>query len=89
MRKWLFVAILMALSTVASADTYRFGMQLVTTGDSTSKLLSAGGKPDQITPIENDYGARIGERWIYFRDGKTITFSIDANGRVTNITEVR
>lgn len=89
MRKLMFAALLFALAVPAFADSYRFDLQVVTTGDSTGKLMSAGGKPDQITPIENEYGARFGETWTYYRDSKTITFTIDTSGRVTRITEVR
>ncbi len=89
MKQWLFAAFLVALSAPALADTYRFDLQVVSSGDSTAKLMRAAGKPDQVTPIENEYSARIGERWTYFRDGKTITFTIDTEGRVGSIVETR
>lgn len=89
MKKLVLAVALFALAAPAFADTYRFDMQVVSTGDSTGKLMSAGGKPDQVNINENEYGARTGENWVYYRDGKTITFTVDTNGRVTRITEVR
>ena len=50
---------------------------------------TASGKPDLVTPIQNDYGGQIGEKWTYFRDGKTVVFTINPSGKILGITESR
>ena len=53
------------------------------------KVIELLGKPDLVAPIHNQYGAQIGEKWTYFRDGKTVVFTISPNGRVLGIIESR
>lgn len=89
MRKMAIAFVLSLLAGPALADTYNFGLRVITDGDSTGKLIDLAGKPDQTSPIENKFGARIGEKWIYYRDGKTITFTIDNNGKIISIIESR
>lgn len=54
-----------------------------------AKVIELLGKPDMVTPIQNQYGAHLGEKWTYFRDGKTVVFTININGRVVAINESR
>ena len=88
--KRLFLAVL-ALSSLmgaASADTYRSGSQVVTTGDSEGRLRQVVGKPDRETPIESSRGGLIGYRLEYFqKNGKSVQFDI-VNGRVNSITQI-
>lgn len=84
----LFLATLLAAGT-AYADSYNFGQRVVTDGDSIGKLVEVAGKPDLVTPIQNVNGAQIGEKWTYFRDGKTIVFTIDTSGKILRISESR
>ena len=89
MRKTALVIALLLASSTALADSYNFGYRVITDGDSIGKLVEVAGKPDLVTSIQNDYGAQIGEKWTYFRDGKTIVFTINPSGKILSITESR
>ena len=89
MRKMALSLALLLASSTALADSYNFGMRVITDGDSIGKLVEVAGKPDLVTPIQNGYGAQIGEKWTYFRDGKTIVFTINTSGQILSITESR
>jgi len=88
-RKTALCLALLLASVTALANTYNFGNRVVSTGDSIGRLVEIAGKPDLVTPIQNDYGAQRGEKWTYFRDGKTIVFTIDTNGKIVAISESR
>lgn len=88
MRTILLAIVLALLAIPAFADSIRFGDKLLTDGDSAAKVKQVAGDPDAIEPIQNKFGATLGERWQYYRDGKTITFTI-VQGKVTAIVETR
>ncbi|WP_368565881.1 DUF2845 domain-containing protein [Pseudoxanthomonas sp. UTMC 1351] len=88
MRTIILAAMLVLLAKPALADSIRFGDRLLTDGDSAAKVKQVAGEPDAVEQIENEYGATRGQRWQYYRDGKTITFTI-VNGKVTTISETR
>ncbi|KRA50544.1 hypothetical protein [Pseudoxanthomonas sp. Root630] len=89
MRKTALFLALMLTAGTAFADTYAFGNRVVSSGDSIGRLVEIAGRPDIVTPRENRYGAREGETWTYFRDGKTLVFTIDTNGKILSISESR
>jgi hypothetical protein len=73
----LLAALLTALSlTMVSAPAVaqssysaaiRWGSQLLRTGDGEGRILTVTGRPpDRIVPVENRFGARLGERWVYY-----------------------
>ncbi len=82
----LFVVALLAAGTAAAADTYRSGSRVITVGDSAAKLGQIIGNPSFKEPIETKEGGRVGERWQYAIDGKTVTFEI-RNGNISAIDE--
>ena len=84
----IFLSLMLATGT-AFADTYAFGSRVVSSGDSIGRLVEIAGKPDLAISPENQYGAREGENWTYFRDGKTIVFVINASGKILRIAESR
>ena len=89
MRRILLAASLLLLaSTSAFADTYAFGNRLVVSGDGPGKVIEAAGKPDRIVPIQNKFGAQIGEEWEYYISGKTVTI-VFTEGKVSRIRETR
>ncbi len=88
MRTILLAAALALVAVPALADSIRFGDKLLTDGDSAAKVKQIAGDPDTVEPIQNQFGAAQGERWQYYRDGKTITFTI-IQGKVTAIVETR
>ncbi|MEJ1096971.1 MULTISPECIES: DUF2845 domain-containing protein [unclassified Pseudoxanthomonas] len=88
MRTTALAIVLALLALPAFADSIRFGDKLLTDGDSAAKVKQIAGEPDATEQIQNEYGATLGQRWQYYRDGKTITITI-INGKVTTITETR
>lgn len=88
MRKLLLSACLLLSCGTAFAASYAFGNKLITDGDSSGKVIQVAGKPDRIVELQNTYGAADGERWEYYRDGKTIMV-IFRDGKVVSIEEVR
>ena len=82
----LFLFALLSLSGIAQADTMlRFDKGVVEVGDKTGRVLTIAGKPDRIVPIENKFGATIGERWDYYSRGKTYQVFIDKDGTVADL----
>jgi hypothetical protein len=85
-----FVAAILAIglsfSAVAS-DTYRWGSQVVSVGDSEGRLRQVAGKPDRETPIETTRGGLQGYRLEYFKGGKSVQVEI-VDGRVRSIAQI-
>lgn len=88
MRKTLLIFCLLLTTLPALADSLAFGGRLVPTGDASGKVLQVAGKPDRIVQLETEYGGAAGERWEYYRDGRTIMIEFQ-KGIVTSIIEVR
>ena len=89
MRKTAFCLAPLLASTAAFADSYNFGQRDITEGVSIGKLVEVAWRPDLVTPIQNGYGAQIGEKWTYFRDDKTIVFTTNTSGKILSISETR
>jgi hypothetical protein len=88
MKRVLAIVLFTALAVdAAAADTYRFGSQVVTTGDSEGRLRQVAGKPDRETPIESRHGGLEGYRLEYFKRGKSIQFEV-IDGRVASISQI-
>lgn len=87
-RSLILAAGLLAAGLAGAADTYRSGSRVITVGDSAAKLTQVVGTPTLKEPIESRQGGRVGERWQYAIDGKTVTFEI-RDGKVTSIDERR
>lgn len=88
MRFLILAAGLLAAGLATAADTYRSGSRVITVGDAAARLMQVVGTPTLKEPIENTQGGRIGERWQYALDGKTVTFEI-RDGKVFSIDERR
>lgn len=73
--------------SVAAADTFRVGSQVISTGDSEGRLRQVAGKPDRETPIESKGGGLQGYRLEYFQNGKSVQVEV-VNGRVSSITQI-
>ncbi len=82
--------ILLGLLAAAPAfsDSIAINGKLITDGDGAGKLLQVAGKPDRIVQLETEYGGATGERWEYYREGKTLQIEI-RSGRVSSIIEMR
>ena len=88
MRFIALILIALIAASPARADSYRFRGGLVMDGDSVATLVQRAGQPNRIVPIENKFGAVIGETWEYYIDRKMVSFVI-SGGKVLSITETR
>jgi len=86
MRMLFFILILLG-GTAWAADTIRFGNRVITVGDDLGAVLKIAGEPARTENIETAEGGKIGERWFYFTDNKTITLVIE-KGVIKSISEV-
>ena len=92
MRAWiktsLFALSASAFAASPTAETIAFGSRVVSVGDPVGHVMEIAGKPDRDIEIQNDKGAAIGERFEYYREGKTILVTI-TSGRVVKLEELR
>lgn len=87
MRRWLSVPLLAISLNVCAAATLRVGQQVLSVGDTASKVITLLGKPDFKEPVENKFGAYLGARWQYNREqGHVVTVTV-INGKVADIQE--
>jgi hypothetical protein len=84
----LSLAIGLSSGFASALDMYRAGSAMITVDDPISKLVDNMGQPMSKEPVENKYGAHLGEKW-YYRDGKKTVVFVVANGRIVRIEDVR
>ena len=85
MHRTLALVLALALALPASAETFTVGSKVLSEGDSVGRVYEVAGKPDRVVQLENGFGAGVGERWEYYRDGKAITLVI-RGGRIVSIS---
>ena len=82
------IALALALSAPAwASDSVNFGNRVIVIGDAVGQVYQVAGAPSRIKKLENKRGAEIGERFEYYRDGKTTMITIK-DGKVAAIEEV-
>ena len=81
------LGLLLASTAGRAAESYAFGNRVLTVGEGVGKLVELAGAPLHKEPIENEEGARIGERWEYRIDGKTLLVTLQ-DGKVQQLTEI-
>ncbi|MEO8993213.1 MAG: DUF2845 domain-containing protein [Rhodanobacter sp.] len=86
-RLGLIVAGLLLAFSVYASDSVRFGPQVITVGDSESKVMQVAGEPDRRVQLENKFGAANGYRFDYTKGRKTIQIYIQA-GQVVGIVDL-
>jgi hypothetical protein len=87
-KRWLAITAGLLMTFAAAADDgVRFGNQLILYGDSESKVLSAAGEPVRRVPVQNKFGAVVGERLDYEVGNKTVQITIK-NGQVAGVNEI-
>lgn len=88
MKRWMliFVGLALAFSAVAS-DSVRFDSQVITVGESEGRVLSVAGEPARRVPLQNRFGAAVGERLDYEVGRKTVQITI-SGGVVVAIDEI-
>lgn len=90
MRALTVLLALMLVTGTASAvgpGTVTFGSRVIVEGDNVARIMEVAGKPDRIVQLQNRFGAGVGERWEYYRDGKAIMLEI-SGGRIVSISVV-
>lgn len=89
MRSLLLVALLAFSLGVQAGQTLRVGQQVLTVGDTATHAVALLGTPAYKEPVENKFGAHLGERWQYTRDnGHVVVVTIIA-GKVADIDDRR
>jgi len=78
--------LLLAVSVPVMADSINVGNRVLVDGDSVGKAYELLGKPDRIVQLENKFGAAMGERLEWYRNGKTIQIVV-RGGRIASIYE--
>lgn len=86
MRLLLALILALAMGAAFASDTYRFSGGVVSVGDTIAALVQRAGKADRIVPLQNAYGAGVGERWEYYVGDKMVSFYI-SGGRIYRIDE--
>ncbi len=90
MRYQSLIPLLLAISSsVCAGQTLRVGQQVLTVGDTASHTLGLLGTPGFKEPVENTFGAYVGERWQYTRDGGRVVIVTIVHGKVANIEDRR
>ena len=89
MRTLVLSLLLVFSASVQAGQTLRIGQQVLTVGDTATRAIALLGTPGYKEPVENKFGARVGERWQYSReDGHVIELTI-INGKVGDIDDRR
>lgn len=87
MRRLLLVPLLALSLNAFASDTLRVGQQVLTVGDTAMHTIDLLGTPAYKEPVENTFGAYLGERWQYRRDqGHVVVVTIIA-GKVAAIED--
>ncbi|MEO7065350.1 MAG: DUF2845 domain-containing protein [Rhodanobacter sp.] len=82
----LFVAAVVS-SNVLAGNTVRVGSDVLVVGDTATQVLGLLGTPVVKVPVENKYGAHLGEKWQYARpDGHVLVITL-VEGRVADIDD--
>jgi hypothetical protein len=87
MRRLLLIPLLAFSLAVCASETLRIGQQVLSVGDTAARTLDLLGTPVYKVPVENKFGASLGERWQFSReDGHVIIVTIIA-GKVSSIED--
>jgi len=80
-----FALLLLVCSYAYAGETARIDGVIVTTGMTTSEVLSRAGQPTVREDVQNKYGAVLGQRWEY-HGKRMVTLWVRA-GKVERIDE--
>lgn len=89
MRRWLLVPLLVISLNVCAAATLRVGQQVLSVGETAARVITLLGKPDVKVPVENKFGAYLGERWQYDRGQDHVVTVTVIDGKVADIEDRR
>lgn len=82
--KYVILLLGLLLSTVALAQSARFGSRTVSRGDTAERVRDVAGAPDSVESEPTDTGPR--EQWTYRRRGRLIQLWI-ADGKVVHMSD--
>ncbi len=74
-------------SQTGSIDTFRVGSHVLSVGDSAARVIELLGKPVYKEPVENRFGAYLGERWQY-RVGEDDLTLVIRDARIVSMRDV-
>jgi hypothetical protein len=80
------LTLLVAMNAGAFPPTAHIGTKLITTGDTRQKVEDAGA-PDRVEEVNNAFGVKVAEDWIYESSNHTITVRIDNSGFVVFVRD--
>ena len=84
----LLLAGLLAISLDAwASETLRVGQQVLAVGDTAVHVLDLLGQPLYREPVENKFGASLGERWQFHRDDDHVVTVMIVAGKVASIED--
>lgn len=85
--RYMFLAIaLCPMQAAVAADTLRVDSRVLVVGDTATHAVELLGEPAYREPINNEFGAWLGERWQFSRDGHVVTVTI-LGGKVAAIED--
>lgn len=87
MRRLLLISLLLFSLDAFASNTLRIGQQVLSVGDTAAHTIDLLGTPAYREPVENKFGAYLGERWQYSRDkGHVVVVTIIA-GKIAAIED--
>lgn len=89
MRHLLLISLLLLSFSVFASETLRVGQQVLSVGDTATHAIDLLGTPSYKEPVQNRYGAYLGERWQYSRDDGHVVIVTIIRGKVTGIEDRR
>lgn len=89
MRRLLLIPLLLLSLSVAASETLRVGQQVLSVGDTATHTIDLLGTPSYKEPVQNRYGAYLGERWQYSRDDGHVVIVTIIRGKVAGIEDQR
>lgn len=73
--------------TYSAAQHVRVGNKVIDVGDTAKKVEDAA-TPDKKIPLKNEYGVRIGERWMFDRGNGSWTVIDISDGMVVGVLDM-
>lgn len=89
MRRLLVIALFLLSLSAGASETYRVGQQVLSVGDTATHAIELLGTPSYKEPVQNKYGAHLGERWQFSRDEGHVVIVTIIRGKVTGIEDHR
>jgi hypothetical protein len=87
MRRLLLIPLLVASLSIHANDTLRVNEHVLTVGDTATHVIDLLGTPVFKEPLEDKFGAYVGERWQFKRENGWIVTVTIVGGKVANIEE--